>query len=157
MATEILEKFRSAPPRGGRWKYTHPISGYEFFSPQIPALVDSIQKHEESNGYPVTAEKEIESQLCLNHPFSCGDGEPSFVERARNLAHSMVAWAESGFAVASKEVLSQRLAICEACPHWRGMRGGHLMTGRCNRCGCSGLKLQVGSSSCPVGKWSAVA
>lgn len=153
---EILEKFRSAPPRGGRWKYTHPISGYEFFSPQIPALVDSINRHEEANGYPETSQKDIEAQLCINHPFSCGDGSPTFVEKASHFAHSMVAWAKSGFASVSEEILQQRLTICQACPHWRGTRGGLLVTASCRKCGCSGKKLAAPHEACPIGKWAAV-
>lgn len=154
---EILEKFRSAPPRGGRWKYRHPISGYEFFSPQIPALVDSVQRHDEANGYPETEQKDIEAQLCVNHPFSCGDGSPTIREKASNFTHSMVAWAKSGFAVASEEVLQQRLEICQTCRFWRGTRGGTLITGRCNKCGCQGVKLALATENCPIGKWVAVA
>lgn len=153
MPTEILEKFRSAPPRGGRWTYRHPISGHTFFSPQIPALLDSVRRHEEANGYPITSEKDIEAQLCINHPFSCGDGSPTILEKASSFASSMVEWAKSGFEVASAEVLQQRLDICQACQYWRGTRGGTLVSGSCRKCGCNGVKLGMASEHCVIGKW----
>ncbi len=156
MGITITEKFRSAPPRGGIWKYEHPISGRKFSSPQLPAIKQSIWKHEEGNGYPRSTDQQIEDQLCINHPFSCGDESPGFVEKASHFASAMVDWAKSGFAVASEEVLQQRLDICQACQHWRGTRGGTLLTGRCNKCGCSGLKLGLASEACPIGKWSSV-
>lgn len=157
MATEILERFRTDPPRGGLWKYRHPISKHEFRSHQIPALLDSVRRHEEANGYPVTTAAEIESQLCINHPFSCGDGEPTFREKASNFTHAMVDWAKAGFPVSSSEVLQQRLDICQACEYWRGSRGGTLLSGSCRKCGCSGVKLGLATQACPIGKWEAVA
>lgn len=153
---EILEKFRSAPPRGGRWMYTHPISKHTFFSPQIPALLDSVRRHEEANGYPVTPEKQIEDQLCINHPFSCGDNGPTFVEKASNFAHSMVDWAKAGFPVANADVLQQRLEVCQSCEYWRGSLGGTLVSGKCRKCSCNGIKLALASEACPLGKWKAV-
>lgn len=156
MATEILEKFRSAPPRGGKWTYRHPISGHEFVSPQIPALVYSVNRHEEANGYPVTDQKTIEAQLCINHPFSCGDSEqPSLLEKASNFTHAMVDWAKAGFPVASADILQQRLDICQACRYWRGARGGTLLSGACRKCGCQGVKLALATEACPIGRWGA--
>ncbi len=48
----------------------------------------------------------------------------------------------------SREVRSERLATCAACPHVRA--GGAL----CGLCGCAvKLKTLVGAGACPAGRW----
>ena len=154
----ISEKFRSAPPRGGLWTYTHPISGHKFSSPQIPALKDSIWRHEEANGYPISTEQSIEDQLCINHPFSCDDQAPGLVEQAGSLIKAVVNFAKSGFVRTSEEVLQQRLDICQACEYFRGIVRGSDVSARCRKCGCNiGPKIMMASERCPLGKWEAVA
>lgn len=56
-------------------------------------------------------------------------------------------WAGAGFP--TTELSKQRLAICEACPHYNA--------GRCAVCGCyMAAKTMMATSKCPVGKWEAV-
>ena len=48
----------------------------------------------------------------------------------------------------SKEVIEERLAICNECP-WLDKR-----LVKCRKCGCfMKLKSTLGSAKCPIGKW----
>lgn len=50
--------------------------------------------------------------------------------------------------VASAEVSSNRLSICDKCPSLRSP--GHI----CNECGClMQIKTKLLTSACPLGKW----
>ena len=51
---------------------------------------------------------------------------------------------------ASKEVQSNRLAICQTCPSKSTMFG----MDACNECNCIlGFKVQITTSTCPKGNW----
>lgn len=147
---------RTKPPRGGLWLYEHPVSGTKFSSPNLGAIKYSIWKHEEANGYPTTSEAEIEHRLCENHPASCGQDSPKLLARAANFVSDMAQWARQGFPLASEEVVQQRLDLCQACEHWKGLRGGSLLHSACGKCGCNGVKLALATTECPLGKWIAV-
>lgn len=76
----------------------------------------------------------------------------SLSQMAASLASESARWARNGFPLAGQEVLSIRLACCEACEFWepRGFGG----SGRCRKCGCSTqAKLRMATAKCPVGKW----
>lgn len=60
-------------------------------------------------------------------------------------------WAKAGFPIVSGEVLSERKGICAACEFWNADAFGGL--GRCGKCGCSGVKLRLATSKCPLKKW----
>lgn len=77
---------------------------------------------------------------------------PSFWIRGWNFANAMARHVASGFARCSKEVIEERLAICQACPH--------LVDQHCQLCGCACVaenqlinKLALTSEACPLGKW----
>lgn len=62
--------------------------------------------------------------------------------------------------VASKSVVSQRLAACSQCEsldrYYSGMPSGVavILADRCMRCGCRvKIKAGVASERCPLGKW----
>jgi len=151
---EVTEAFKTKPPRGGLWKYVHPISLTHFSSPNLNAIKESIWRHEESNGYPHTSEADIEDRLCANHPFACGENTPNILEKAANFAVDMGRWLKEGLPVVSEEQLQTRLDICRSCNWFRGLAGGSLMHAMCGKCGCSSIKLALGGSMrCPLGKW----
>ena len=79
---------------------------------------------------------------------------PSLPQMAASFAGSMVGWAKGGFQVTDEETLAERLAICAACPEWD--RDGFMGTGKCTKCGCSGAKLHMATSKCPIDKWGPV-
>lgn len=82
------------------------------------------------------------------------DQEPGLVVKAKTLSRAMRVWASSGFQMATDEDAAARKAICEPCEFWQG--GSYLGAGKCKKCGCSGVKLKLATSSCPIGKWHAV-
>lgn len=77
---------------------------------------------------------------------------PSMFKQALTLAGSVVDWAGEGFAMASKEIYDSRLQICKTCPELdpNGFGPGLI---RCKKCGCSGAKLHMETSTCPLMKW----
>jgi hypothetical protein len=55
-------------------------------------------------------------------------------------------WAKSGFAMASKEVVKERTAICKGCDKLKGLR--------CDECGCViAAKVRLATEKCPLAKW----
>jgi hypothetical protein len=53
-----------------------------------------------------------------------------------------------GDSAVSEEEISRRIAICEACEHFRHSDR------RCSKCGCySNFKTRLRSQECPIGKW----
>lgn len=118
----ILESFRTRPPRGGLWKFVHPISGAKFSSPQINALKYSISKHEEANGYEKSTDEAIESQLCQNHPASCGADSVRTSETRRRHFTDIVRGTRvllnhklAGSPLVSREQSEHRASICATC------------------------------------------
>jgi hypothetical protein len=71
----------------------------------------------------------------------------SLIEAAKN-------YAASGFKNCTNDQYQERLAICNSCEFYD--RNAFMGAGRCLKCGCSGIKLKLGSSTCPIGKWGAV-
>lgn len=118
----ILESFRTRPPRGGLWRFTHPVSGAKFTSPQINALKVAIAKHEEANGYEQSTDEAVENQLCQNHPASCGANSlrtsetrhlhfTDIVRGTRVLLNHKLA----GSPLVSREKAEHRASICATC------------------------------------------
>lgn len=70
---------------------------------------------------------------------------------ASNFKTSMVDWAKSGFKTVDQETLDSRLDICKGCEYWKP--DSYLGLGKCTKCGCSGSKLHLATSKCPIGKW----
>lgn len=60
-------------------------------------------------------------------------------------------WAKAGFPIVSDEGFEERKRICLECEFWNAAAFGGL--GRCGKCGCSGVKLRLATSKCPVEKW----
>lgn len=75
----------------------------------------------------------------------------SIQDAVANFGNSMVAFAQDGFKGATKQQIDSRLAICKGCEFWD--EGGFFGLGKCKKCGCSGAKLWLNSSKCPIEKW----
>lgn len=72
-------------------------------------------------------------------------------ELSKNFTVAMFEYAKDGFKNASEETYQKRLEICRACSFWD--EAGYFGMGKCNKCGCSGAKLRIDSSNCPINKW----
>lgn len=76
---------------------------------------------------------------------------PSLGQMAVNFATSMSQWASKGFKMATEKTRKERFATCEKCDFWKPKNFGGM--GQCLKCGCSGAKMHLATSSCPIGKW----
>jgi hypothetical protein len=78
---------------------------------------------------------------------------PSLFRQAANLAGAMervVVAAAKGEAVRVPiEEYSRRWQVCKTC-EFNGMKPIGV---RCTKCGCGGMKLELATERCPVGKW----
>ena len=90
-------------------------------------------------------ERDKENRTAASSP---GVATPSLADMTKSFASSVYGWARAGFAVASEETKSERLAICRECEFWKEGKYG-----RCMKCGCSGIKLWLATERCPIGKW----
>lgn len=75
----------------------------------------------------------------------------SLPQMMKNLGQAAILYANDGFKNCTKQDHDARLAICKPCEFWDD--AGYMGLGKCRKCGCSGAKLWVASSKCPIGKW----
>lgn len=153
----VIKDAAIVPP--GQFQMVHPISGARFRKHYVEGVQAMYLEHCEANGYPIPSQQEMIEIICKSSPAPqlCYDSdEPPFVEKARTFLSDLGRWALSGFKVTTQEQLDARLEVCQACPYWGGTTGGQLVSSRCGKCGCSGLKLALATSKCPLGKWSPV-
>lgn len=80
--------------------------------------------------------------------------DKALLQKAGKLSKALFDWAKAGFALAPADVCTQRKSICQGCEFWKG--DGFNGMGKCTKCGCSGVKLKLATSSCPIGMWDAV-
>jgi len=67
--------------------------------------------------------------------------EKTFIEPALKATVAGAKWASAGFPMADGPELSARKELCRACENWNP--NAFLGAGKCNVCGCSGLKLKL--------------
>jgi hypothetical protein len=79
---------------------------------------------------------------------------PSLAKMAGNFIGAMGAYAKDGFRNVNKEEHAVRQAICNGCEFWD--RNARMGAGKCMKCGCSGAKLWMASSECPIKKWGKI-
>lgn len=140
----------------------HPLSEAIFKRHYVDGVIKLYLDHCEANGYPLPTQRECIDLICKSTPANiCYDSdEPPFVEKAKNFVGEMARWAASGFKIVSQEILDARLAICQVCPYWGGTTGGSLVSARCGKCGCNGLKVGLATTQCgdkQNPRWHAVA
>jgi hypothetical protein len=79
-------------------------------------------------------------------------------EKLKNLAAASVRWIQYGLPVVDQKTLEERAAICQGaegrpqCDFWLSTRA----IPQCAICGCGGVKHELASERCPMGKWEAV-
>ena len=79
---------------------------------------------------------------------------PTTIDKIKSLSGALKDYAVAGFKNCTEEQYQQRLVICRGCEFFDP--SGYMGAGKCNKCGCSGLKLKMGTSRCPIGKWEPV-
>jgi hypothetical protein len=73
------------------------------------------------------------------------------VEQMRSAIFAIGKHAHTGFKNVCSETYNTRKMICGSCEFWKSDGWGGL--GKCEKCGCSGIKLKFSSSTCPMGHW----
>lgn len=83
------------------------------------------------------------------------DESPGIVTLAARAGKETARWISAGAKITPSDVQDQRLAICQACPHWNPE--AYMGTGSCEHpsCHCTRAKLAYATSKCPMGKWLA--
>jgi hypothetical protein len=141
-------------PPGGNYRYVVPESGMEFLGQTPGVVLVKVRAHCVANNFPLRhLEQRITDQFCERHPELCEEvdeatGQPTLAELAKRFAVAMKSWASSGFKIVTSEQFAERRDICMTCNYWQG-DGANVGTGRCGKCGCSGLKLFAASERCP--------
>ncbi|MAG59878.1 hypothetical protein CMO96_03775 [Candidatus Woesebacteria bacterium] len=67
---------------------------------------------------------------------------------AKRLGSALLEWQKGGRPVVSKETMKKRLTICRDCEWWSEL--GKSKWAMCKACGCTSLKLLMGTSQCPL-------
>lgn len=101
----------------------HKVSGADFSGHNLQVIKAKIWAHEKANEYPVSTDKEIEDQLCANHPDSCEEPR-KYVPRGVQLRLSDIMrgtlvianFKLSGGKLVSHEEADRRAGICVTCP-----------------------------------------
>lgn len=137
-------------PPGGSFVARHPDSGVEFRHHTVEGVFNKFNSHCRANNYPEVSMRDVELSICEHTRANiCQESEsPTFGQMIVNVFHEAVEWAKAGFP-ASKAAVDARLPICSTCPYWRGATGGSYFSVACGKCGCSGLKLAIHTSTCP--------
>lgn len=95
--------------------------------------------------------------LMLKSSMAKPDVEPSQEEEAGfktialNTIKAIKENTQSGFKRVTEDDHKKRSDICNNCEYW--LPNGYYGIGKCRRCGCSGIKLWMEVSKCPIGKW----
>lgn len=146
----------SAVPPGGFFVAKCPQSGVVFRRHTVDGVWSLYNEHCRANGYPELSRQEVVENICANTNSNIcqDDTSPTFGQMVVNVFHDALEWAKAGFP-ASQAAVDARLPICQACPYWRGGTGGSYFSIACGKCGCSGLKLAMHSTRCPLGNWEA--
>jgi len=74
------------------------------------------------------------------------------VRQMRDALGAVKKYAESDFKNVGSDIFEKRKLICRTCEFWD--EDGWFGKGKCNKCGCSSLKLRIAVAECPIGKWS---
>ena len=148
-------------PPGG-WRWVHPETKHVITAGSFEDLVRGARLFLLNNDFPVP--REFGQELLRSMDDAVQDDmharglppyqlvrtteKPTLTQMARRFAHEARSWASSGFKHVSQEVYEQRLDKCETCGFWQGESAfGY---GRCGKCGCSGLKLFLATTRCPL-------
>lgn len=142
----------SRVPVGGTWTYVNPENGFVIRHPYFNEVKKMAKAHRAANNFPIGLEfdDQFEENICANAAEgTCFDfTPPTLGEKMASLGRALMNAARSGFKTVSQEMFLERKTICEGC-NWYG-GSTKLLKVACKRCGCSGLKISLLSSRCPL-------
>jgi hypothetical protein len=82
--------------------------------------------------------------------------EPGLLTRLKGLAAAAAEFLADNLRVVTVGQLEERQLLCNGCEAGPNRKRQPLEMGYCKLCGCTGIKLGLASSRCPVGNWEAV-
>ena len=145
----LLDIFEYAPDE--LKKITYPeivfedISTDNNFSSTLPDWIKEKQA--------IFEEREKLSNFYANK-YNIEINSPSLATQAVNFVSAAKDFVGSGFKLVTNEQYEERKKICSTCIFFDPEGFGGL--GKCKKCGCSGYKLNVAVSVCPVGLWGSI-
>lgn len=99
----------------------------------------------------IAIQNSIKQRLAQKPPNLEMKKNAGMIKSAVNFAKAMTIYAIDGFKNAAEVEYKKRLSICSTCEYWSQEKFNGL--GKCEKCGCSGAKLWIASSKCPLNKW----
>jgi hypothetical protein len=155
-------------PPGG-WRWLHPETGRLIHANGWSGLKSAARLFLSHNGFPIPADlddhmlnwmnKDIQEKAAAKGlppvPFLQATTAPDLVTRAYSFAHAAKEWIRNGLPVLNREEVEARIEICRTCGYWKGESSPFHVA--CGKCGCTGLKLWMRTSRCPIGRWEMVA
>lgn len=151
-------KHPSYVPPGGGWLYVHQETGTRIEESSVENLLIAARNWHRMNSYPVPVDfaQVIAQQVCARCPEFCGSTEPpTATDKAMEFASAAIHWIRQKAPVVSLEVFQERQSKCESCELYGGARTFGFIG--CGKCGCTGLKLYLATSTCPLDepRWKA--
>jgi len=138
---------------GGFWIWKHPETGHVVRHSNYAGCRNEVKVFLRANSFPITSqfEEEFEQNLCANGAANLCEEfiPPTLLEKATSLGRALYQaakqWREP---LCTAEELESRREICKGCNYFSGSTS--LLKVSCQRCGCSGLKIALASSRCPL-------
>lgn len=165
----MLQPINSSETPPGGWRYLiNPETGYMVYGGSLDSVINACRQYLGNNGKPIPRDldqqilrwMDDEIQKDANKrglppvQFLHEEEPPSLLKKAFTFAYESARWVANGAQRLNQQQLEARLDICKTCSYWRGSPGFGL--GSCGKCGCKGLKLYMATTSCPIGKWTAL-
>lgn len=126
------------------------IDTYENFCKNHQPVIDAINKIQSNESAQRAKNKNtdgVKEKIVK-------DFDPSLFQMAKNFGTAMLDSAKTGFKKVTPEQHAERMAICNTCQFWDGK--ARMGMGKCAKCGCTGAKQWLSSSSCPINLWGSL-
>lgn len=137
-----IEHYKNHPA-----KVSQKFTGY-YMDRQIAGFQEAIAKAKQNEAKEALIEERKIGNAIRR------EAGPSLTTMAGNFIGAMGAYAKDGFRNVNKEEHAVRQAICNGCEFWDAK--ARMGAGKCMKCGCSGAKLWMASSECPIKKWGKI-
>lgn len=77
--------------------------------------------------------------------------DPTPLELITNFTTATTKWVVNGFPTLTKDQYHVRADICNSCEFWDPL--ARMGLGKCQKCGCAGLKRWLATEACPDHRW----
>lgn len=142
----------SRVPVGGNWTYVNPENGFVIKHPYLDECKRLAKEHRIANNFPIGLEfdDQFEDNVCQNAAAgTCADyTPPTLAEKLASVTKALFNAARRGLKTVTEAELLRRRSICQDCGFYGGSTKPLKVT--CKKCGCSGLKLHLQTSVCPL-------